>query len=447
MNLDVFLQRIEHVPSTLSLGARRHKSRDFFWYSPVLAEQLKSCLADVVVSPRDLDEVKAVAAASAATGVPLTPRGGGTGNYGQAMPLRGGAVLDMTGLSGLIGVADGVAHVQAGMTLHELEKELRVLGFELRMFPSTWRTATVGGFVSGGTGGVGSVTWGGLRELGNLVSATVVTVEEAPRVIELNGSECNLVNRTFGTTGLLTELRLPVQPATAWRDLIIAFEGFERAVAFGQAWCQAQGVQKRLCSISDGRLAGFFKPFEAVIPPRAAIAGLMVAPSGLTATAELAAAFGGRIVLEQETAAAERDDGCPVYEVAFNHATLQVLKQDRSFTYLQSLYSDPAVLHSLAEMLGDEVMWHVEFLGFEGRHVMNGLPVIRYSTEQRLNEIIALHERAGAPVANPHVYTVEDGSRYKRLAGDQLGFKRNVDPQGLLNPGKMRTFIPTGTVE
>jgi len=38
------------------------------------------------------------------------------------------------------------------------------------------------------------------------------------------------------------------------------------------------------------------------------------------------------------------------------------------------------------------------------------------------------------------VVTVEDGSRYKRLPGDQLGFKQAVDPAGLLNPGKMRSF-------
>jgi hypothetical protein len=40
------------------------------------------------------------------------------------------------------------------------------------------------------------------------------------------------------------------------------------------------------------------------------------------------------------------------------------------------------------------------------------------------------------------VVTLEDGSRYKRVDADQLTFKHDIDPLGLLNPGKMRSFSP-----
>ena len=69
---------------------------------------------------------------------------------------------------------------------------------------------------------------------------------------------------------------------------------------------------------------------------------------------------------------------------------------------------------------------------------------MRYTTAERLNEIIRLHEARGVIIANPHVYTLEDGSRHKRADADQLGFKHEVDPMGLLNPGKMRSFVPRG---
>lgn len=45
-------------------------------------------------------------------------------------------------------------------------------------------------------------------------------------------------------------------------------------------------------------------------------------------------------------------------------------------------------------------------------------------------------------IANPHVITLEDGSRHKRVDADQSGFKAEVDPYGLLNPGKMKSYVP-----
>src|SRR5208283_1187968 len=99
-------------------------------------------------------EVIAVLRRCFAARVPITARGGGTGNYGQAMPLHGGVVLDLSALNAIHAVADGVLRVGAGAKLGEIEARCRPLGWELRMFPSTRRTATIGGFVAGGSGGV-----------------------------------------------------------------------------------------------------------------------------------------------------------------------------------------------------------------------------------------------------------------------------------------------------
>jgi len=92
-------------------------------------------------------------------------------------------------------------------------------------------------------------------------------------------------------------------------------------------------------------------------------------------------------------------------------------------------------------MFPDEVLQHLEFIRFNGRVTCSGLPVVRYTDADRLYRIIQLHEEHGVYIANPHVFTVEDGSRYKRVDADQLGFKHEVDPYGLLNPGKMRSFV------
>ena len=68
----------------------QQKSRDFYWYSPVLKRQLDHVTADL----RRLAEERgggrsACSPPAIAHGMPVTPRGAGTGNYGQAMPLVG----------------------------------------------------------------------------------------------------------------------------------------------------------------------------------------------------------------------------------------------------------------------------------------------------------------------------------------------------------------------
>lgn len=428
------------------IGIKR-KSRDYFWYSPILYEQLRDKTAELVVCPRNEADVITIAAACARYGVPLTPRGGGTGNYGQAMPFEGGIVLDTLLLDRLLWVRDGVARVQAGKLLYDMDQELRGYGKELRMFPSTKRIATIGGHIGGGAGGIGSLNWGFLDDRGNVLGARIVTLEEEPRIIELRGQDTDLINRSFGTTGIITELEVPVEDFTPWRDVVVAFDDFISAVHFAQDFTASPGIAKHQCAVVDSTLTPYFTPLAQAVPPGKAIAILMVAPSGIASTAEIAALHGGRVVHEEETAEAENNAAkTPVYEFCWNHTTLQVLKQDRSVTYIQAVFPAEHMYRdivALRERFGDEVLWHLEFIRAGAGVACTGASVIRYSTAERLEEIMALHEQQGVIIVNPHVSTLEDGARDVKSFQDRALFKQEVDPYGLLNPGKMRDYKPT----
>lgn len=90
----------------------------------------------------------------------------------------------------------------------------------------------------------------------------------------------------------------------------------------------------------------------------------------------------------------------------------------------------------LEERFGDELISHLEFVRFDGKVTCFGLPMVRFTTEERLEEIMKIHEDMGAPIFNPHRYTLEEGGM-KQTDEVQLAFKKEADPQGLLNPGKM----------
>lgn len=79
-------------------------------------------------------------------------------------------------------------------------------------------------------------------------------------------------------------------------------------------------------------------------------------------------------------------------------------------------------------------------LGQHRELLRHGVTRSTRSLPQRLDQVIRDQQAAGIMVANMHIYTLEDGSR--RKDADQLRFKHEVDPLGLLNPGKTRSFIP-----
>jgi FAD/FMN-containing dehydrogenase len=444
-NLARFRAAIDGIRVIDNPAEVRLKSRDFFWYSPLLKETLSEKAADLVACPRDEAEVVAVARAAARFRVPVTPRGGGTGNYGQAVPLEGGVVLDMTCLDRVEWVKPGRARVEAGRKLVDIDDVTRDEGWELRMFPSTKRSATIGGFVGGGSGGVGSITWGGLRERGNVLAARIVTLEDEPRVIELRNDEALNVNHAWGTTGIITALEMPLAPAWPWLDIVVTAEDFTAAVRIGHRTALADGIVKKLLTPLAWPIPAYFRHFKNEFPEGRDCLIAMIAEPSLGPFTALVEAEGGEISYCAPTA--DGPGARPLYECTWNHTTLHALKVDRSITYLQARYPPDRLEEAVAEigtLFPDELMLHLEFQRGSGRVTAGSLPLIRYTTRQRLGEIIDAHEAHGVMIANPHVSTLEDSSRYKRADADQLGFKRQVDPYGLLNPGKMRSFVPVG---
>jgi len=441
--LDALLADIAGIEATTELVDRKRRSRDYFWYSPILQEQLKDKLADVVVTPGDEAEVLRIAAACARHRIPLTVRGGATGNYGQCVPLEGGVVLDMARLNRIKWQRPGAVRVEAGAKLFDIDAATRPSGFELRMHPSTKRASQIGGFVAGGSGGVGSVSFGGMREPGNIVAARIVTLERAPRVIELRGDAAQKISRAYGTTGIITELEMPLAPAQSWIDVIVAFDDFIECVRFGHAIAMADGIVKKLLSAAQWPLPQHFAAYRSFCPDGKSLLSAMIGDMSMESFATLLASTGGTITYK-----APSEDvlsKTPLYEHTWNHTTLQVLKSDRGVTYLQCLYPHDRLVEAVAQVgakFGDEVHQHLEFIRLNGTMTASGIPVVRYRSPERLYEIIAGYEACGVMIANPHVVTLEDGSRYKRVDADQLGFKHEVDPMGLLNPGKMRSFAP-----
>jgi hypothetical protein len=130
-------------------------------------------------------------------------------------------------------------------------------------------------------------------------------------------------------------------------------------------------------------------------------------------------------------------------DYTWNHTTLWAMKADPAYTYLQCGFSASECreqFRKLRARYGEEILFHIEFMkNGDGIVTPGAIPVVRFTTEERLNEMIAFCRSIGVFVANPHVNYLEDGGRF-RPDNIQLMAKQKYDPRGLLNPGKMISF-------
>ena len=420
-------------------GELEKRSSDFHGFSPVLRQLLAGCRAQLAVGPRDVEEVRLVAGACARLGVPLTVRGAGTGNYGQCVPLAGGVVLEMGGLTALRGVeaATGVVEAEAGCLLADLDRQLAPHGRALRLAPSTYRTATLGGFIAGGSGGVGSLRWGFLRDPGHLLGLEVVTVEAEPRLLRLEGPACDPLNHAYGTNGILTALRLATTEAVGWWQLVVGFRDGEQALeAARELPCTALLLQE-LCLLEAPLAAAMPWPVGCPSPaPGEVRLLLLLAPDAVPLAAPWLASRGGRVVWQEPEATSR---GVPLRELTWNHTTLHWRAKHPEWTYLQLLLPQPEgpFLARLRARWGDSLHWHLEGVRQGGACRLAGLPVLRDQGIGSLQDLMAQCREGGAVLFDPHVLTVEDGG-LGVIDAEQVACKRQLDPAGLLNPGKLR---------
>jgi FAD/FMN-containing dehydrogenase len=435
--------RLSHIKLEDNPALVQQKSRDFYWYSPPLKRQLAHVTGDVIVSVSSEQDVIDTLAACHALRIPVTPRGTGTGNYGQAMPLSGGVVLDMSGFNKVKHIAPGRLVCEPGAIMEHIDHETKAHSSqEIRLHPSTYSTASIGGFIAGGSGGAGSIKWGGLRDWGNIIRLRVVTMEATPRVLELTGADLHKVSHAYGTNGIITEVEVPLAPSYEWVDVIVGFDSLERAAGYANQLGEQDGLLlKQLAVVASPVPHDYFLRHKKFIPRDKTIASVMVARHALDALLAFTQTVKGAEVLVNTAVMSDEDKKGlpPSFELGWNHTTLRAMRVDPTITYLQVLYPFPnqlATIEKIHKHFGDELPAHLEFVRFDGKVTAFGLPLVRFTTEERLEEIMRIHEDMGAPIFNPHRYTLEEGGM-KQTNDVQLAFKREADPQGLLNPGKM----------
>ncbi|KAB2943343.1 MAG: FAD-binding oxidoreductase [Candidatus Methanoperedens sp.] len=172
---------------------------------------------DAVVQPQNEEELIEIVKWAVLSNVPLTPRGKATSGYGGAIPVKKGIVVDFYRMKKVLAIDANnlIVTVQPGITWEKLDAELKKQNLTIRLYPTSYPSSTVGGWLAQGGAGIGSYEYGYFRE--NVVRAKVVL--PSGEVKDFAGDELELIADAEGITGLITEVTLRIQP---YEDIEVA---------------------------------------------------------------------------------------------------------------------------------------------------------------------------------------------------------------------------------
>jgi len=429
------LKKVDNLEIIEKPSDVKRLSKDFYNYSPILEQKLDGCIADLVVRPIDKNAVVKVAKICWEFSIPLTLRGAGTGNYGQAVPLFKGIVMQMNSLNKVeeFYPDTGFVKVQAGCLMGDLNNQLEKHGRELRLLPSTWKTATIGGFIAGGSGGIGSIRWGFLRDPGNLVGLEAVTINKEPKLLRFDAEESEPLNHAYGTNGIITSLLIATDIKRKWYSIVIDCEELHKAIDILKS-CTISAIDLKLGAILEDDIV---EQMPIWFKGKSKINKILIQSTfgGIKTVEQICKKYEvSSILLGEED---QLING--ISEVVWNHTTLHMRAKNKNWTYLQMLlplHKEFELITSLRKKWGKKILWHIEAVSQQGVPRLAALPVLKWNDAEQLNQIIVNCKKLGAIIFNPHVITVEGGG-LGVVDSDQVKAKLKFDPKGLLNPGKL----------
>ncbi|MFI7589635.1 FAD-binding oxidoreductase [Spongisporangium articulatum] len=396
--------------------------------SPVLAEQLPLGRAELVAWPGSAQQIADVVAAAVRRGVPVTPRGKGTGNYGQAIPMRGGLVLDTSRARAIVEIGDGYALVEAGVPMAAIEKAANAAGQQVLMYPST-TASSIGGFLSGGSGGTGSIKHGMLHH-GFALELDVVHAGGEAALVHVEGAAAEPYIHNYGTAGIIARAKVALEPLQEWRAFYASFEQFEQALSVIRPFADIEPTP-RLVSADGPVLAGALPEDEGIPAGRSSLRAILDVASIPAATA-LVEGAGGRVEVVREGARASLQ----VSRTSYNHP-IEYLQHAYPDTYFHVEVSGDALVDRIDEVQAvyPGGMLHIE--------AQKGRPIGMLAGEYRsAAEVFAGFDRLtalGVGFHNCHQWYVDyEPARTAALAA-------TTDPQGLLNPGKLQERVDVQT--
>jgi alkyldihydroxyacetonephosphate synthase len=422
-----------------------------------------------IARPSSAAEVAAVLGACNQDGVPVTASAGRSGVCGNAIPAYGGIVVDMTGLAGIVAVDDDslLVDVAAGTFGDIFEDTLRRdFGLTLGHWPQSIVLSTVGGWLACRSAGQYSTRYGKIEDM--VVGIEVALADgrlirtggTAPR--SANGPDLTqLMVGSEGTLGVITEARFRAHPVPTG----------ERRSAYGFA-SFAQGLDACRRILRRGATPAVLRLYDTAESRRNFQMDtnvLIVLDEGDPVLIDAVMA-----VVRQQTASAvpleeglvarwleHRNDTSALETIIRQGITLDTIEIAARWSALPAIYEQAtaALLSIEGTLVASAHQSHAYpdgaclYFTFAGRPPTDGAAgAVANAAEtyyrRAWDAVMSTTLANGGSISHHHGIGLNRGRHLARALGPAYGVllavKSALDPNGVLNPGKLGLPSPFG---
>jgi len=419
---------------------------------PGVMKLLFNLKPDVIVRPRNSQDVSKIVKLASEKNIPLVPRGAASWAFGGCVPAFGGIVLDMGSMQKILEVdkKNMCVRVEPGVPWEALYDTLLRQGLFVGAYPSSAPSASVGGWINTGGIGIGSYKFGGVGD--EVRSLKVVTpdgtiIQTGNRMLMNNTSGFNLTGLfvgSEGTLGVITEATLKVYPAPEdVRPISFIFPDLEHAMDAIKGLCRTN-INPYHISFQDGEHFNLLRKIGKHAPEIGALVNFVfnghkeIINAEIKITKEIMKKFNGKPAPKEiyehewnekfyEARVRRLGPGFLLGEVFAPIANIKQMAVD-SKKVLKKLKLPGAVVGIVSD--NNTVLFMPYAIANENKAISN---LLSMSIVKKLTN--AAYKNGGRPIGFGLLF----GGNLKKINKDATyimdDLKEGLDPEGIMNPG------------
>jgi len=407
---------------------------------PKQIQKMFNNVPDAVFQPKSQEQIVELMEFASDENIPVIPRGAGTAGFGGSVPTKGGIVVDLVRMNRIlnIDVVNKTCKVEPGVIWAHVEEAVAEHNLALRLYPSSASSATVGGWAAQGGSGYGSYEFGRFRD--NI--AEVELLQPDNKVVKLSGDKLDMVYSLCGITGIILSVTFYLREKTAEKVYLASFDKLRNAVGFLNLLRENKITLWNVTFSTPGLTSLKQLASGHNILDESLYHITMVMPEGRvreydTAIKELLAANGGNL-LSSDKAKDEWND--KFYPMRFkklgptliaSEVVNPIKNIDKFINEIETRFKSKFALEGT--MIGPDKMSVLGFMLSDERKL--GFP-LAYANS--LDVIETSEKYDGEPYAIGMYFTEKAEKIFGKEKLNKIWeYKRSVDPNGIMNPGKI----------